>query len=1093
MRPSLTLKTLYRSPVRTILTFVLLGVVTFAFFSQTAEYAVTAREIANAAERYVGVGSAEVAPANDQPTWVFNYLDTDPRVVGRYTEQEQAYYRDEIRYQPLTQAQIDALSALPYVTSTDTRYMTAGVSSDYYRPDDGTYFSNYTTWCVFEATLSDVYYGGAGAGSFDETEEFIHYNEAKLEDCNLLTDTPYWAEYYETLNVIVSPIRFDSNITVSSTQHRSFMTYTSNYIYDTAYFEALTLGERYTFVLCFDPLLDRPIYNPLSDTPLQTNQLWLGNYPADTWCEAVWPLEGAPADYLDTAEYAPLRELIEIMDTDAHTFDIVYTEDMRAIKRFNEGDMAIAEGRALTREDSENGSEVCVISREFAAENELAVGDTITMALGTALFEQYKGLGAVAATYERYEPADKSVTLEIVGVYADVDGGNAQSKEANWSYSVSTVFVPKSLLPVDASALTDHVFSPAEFSFMVENAWDFKAFLAEATPKIEEMGLTLVFSDAGWSDIEESFQSAKQVALIKIAVLFGAVVAATSFIVYLFIGRKKKEYAVMRALGTTTKLSARTLLLPLGAVTITAVLVGSAAGWIYTAGSVARNNMLTMMEETAVSTAIPAAVVLGCVLGEILLTLLIAVAMLRRIGALSPLALLQDSGSDAARKKKARLKNTAAPDAPPPSTDVEKALRQQVLSAALEPVSKKPGDGAVRFVLRYIRRHMRRSVGKSLLAVILAALLFAAVGQFILMKQSYTDLCENTEITASFAGGVPLSVVPSLEKTGYVTDPYYVAEAEVGMTLSLQSIIITNNIERFTGETVEIAYADGYDAASLTTLGAVVFVGQTLMDIYGLEIGDTVTLIVGYSIGAVQEYITNYRANHPDNTESDEELLTRLQDKIQAAAFVQMQKFTIAGAVSTPSGEYNRTLFTPGNNDPTGVLNKSTRLEVAQFKLADFHYAAELHAYGDKVVGGNTGSRVSFVMDTSKLEGPAKTLRLLETLYPIAVAAALIIGGFLCCLVILQSSKEAAILRILGTTKRKTRAILSIEQILLSVIGLIVGAVAVAIYKGAALVGAINQLLLFAGLYFVVIVVAAIVSASLATRRNVLELLQTKE
>jgi ABC-type antimicrobial peptide transport system permease subunit len=114
-------------------------------------------------------------------------------------------------------------------------------------------------------------------------------------------------------------------------------------------------------------------------------------------------------------------------------------------------------------------------------------------------------------------------------------------------------------------------------------------------------------------------------------------------------------------------------------------------------------------------------------------------------------------------------------------------------------------------------------------------------------------------------------------------------------------------------------------------------------------------------------------------------------------------------------------------------------------------------------------------------------------MYPIAVAAALVIGGFLCCLVILQSSKEAAILRVLGTTKRKTRTMLALEQIVLGVIGLAAGSGGLIIYKGAALSGIRNQILLFIALYVAVIVVSAAVSASLATRRNVLELLQTKE
>jgi ABC-type antimicrobial peptide transport system permease subunit len=103
------------------------------------------------------------------------------------------------------------------------------------------------------------------------------------------------------------------------------------------------------------------------------------------------------------------------------------------------------------------------------------------------------------------------------------------------------------------------------------------------------------------------------------------------------------------------------------------------------------------------------------------------------------------------------------------------------------------------------------------------------------------------------------------------------------------------------------------------------------------------------------------------------------------------------------------------------------------------------------------------------------------------------IGGFLCCLVIIQSSKEAAIMRIQGTTKRKTRVILALEQMLLSVGGLVIGVCALLVYKGMALAVISGQLYVFAALYFAVLLVSAITCAGLATRRNVLELLQTKE
>ena len=43
MKTKISLKTLYRSPVKTVLTFILLAAVTFALFSQVLEYVVNAQ------------------------------------------------------------------------------------------------------------------------------------------------------------------------------------------------------------------------------------------------------------------------------------------------------------------------------------------------------------------------------------------------------------------------------------------------------------------------------------------------------------------------------------------------------------------------------------------------------------------------------------------------------------------------------------------------------------------------------------------------------------------------------------------------------------------------------------------------------------------------------------------------------------------------------------------------------------------------------------------------------------------------------------------------------------------------------------------
>jgi ABC-type antimicrobial peptide transport system permease subunit len=95
--------------------------------------------------------------------------------------------------------------------------------------------------------------------------------------------------------------------------------------------------------------------------------------------------------------------------------------------------------------------------------------------------------------------------------------------------------------------------------------------------------------------------------------------------------------------------------------------------------------------------------------------------------------------------------------------------------------------------------------------------------------------------------------------------------------------------------------------------------------------------------------------------------------------------------------------------------------------------------------------------------------------------------------VIFHSSKEAAIMRVQGTTKRRTRAILALEQTLLCAAGLLIGGGALVVYNGAGLFDILTKLAVFAAMYFAVIALAAFGCSVAATSKNMLELLQTRE
>lgn len=101
MRPLQSIKTLFRTPFKTLITFLLLAVVMFAFFSRIAEYSVTSREMKNVAEKYRGIGSIENAQNFETYTVYEAYLYADPRMSQNYIS--------SFQYQPLSKAEINSM------------------------------------------------------------------------------------------------------------------------------------------------------------------------------------------------------------------------------------------------------------------------------------------------------------------------------------------------------------------------------------------------------------------------------------------------------------------------------------------------------------------------------------------------------------------------------------------------------------------------------------------------------------------------------------------------------------------------------------------------------------------------------------------------------------------------------------------------------------------------------------------------------------------------------------------------------------------------------------------------------------------------
>ena len=125
------------------------------------------------------------------------------------------------------------------------------------------------------------------------------------------------------------------------------------------------------------------------------------------------------------------------------------------------------------------------------------------------------------------------------------------------------------------------------------------------------------------------------------------------------------------------------------------------------------------------------------------------------------------------------------------------------------------------------------------------------------------------------------------------------------------------------------------------------------------------------------------------------------------------------------------------------------------------------------------------------------SIELMRVLYPVTLALSLLVAAGIAALFVMTSAKEAAIMRVLGTTKFRSRAMLSLQNIFTSLLGLTLGLLAVLACIGQMqpelLASFAGTSILGAALYLLAAIAGATVSAVAVTRRNPLELLQVKE
>ncbi len=997
MRRSVSLKILLRTPLKTLLTFLLIAAASYALFSRAVDHAVTAREADRAEDFYHGVAALD----NTVPP-----IQSDEGVI----------YPDD---KPWPSAEKMAeFASLPGVTLVDERHMTAGLVEDYERlPVDRGHAPYHTGEFIVEGAYAGYEDdGGSRAILLDGAKALA--GDFSLEPGEPLRIGMTLAEIYDAIGL--SP----------------------------SYFEGLEKGTRCLVMGSYD------------------EETGNGLEMADWSEEPFLALEGG-TDPAETETPAYWKGVIEAANLDRYTYDVAYTADMRAIPRFNERGMALDKGRLLTAGDEG----VCVVSDLFLEKNHRAIGDKITIRLGDKLEHQDAWFGTRALVGKNVPDFVRTAELEIIGSYRFTDDFLDRDAESAWSYTSSTIFVPASLLPVEVPQ--DYEPVAGEFSVFVEDAGDIEAFQEAVGPLAAETGLGLRFSDGGFLNVKESFKTGRLAAFLTAALYGLGAALALLLAVGLYIGRNREAYAVMRMLGVPGRKAGNAVALPLCALSALAVLVGGTAGLAHASGAAAEA-VAGMADgvpgDYVPDTALPVGSVVLCLVFALSVVALATLLFLRRMRNVPPLELLRENTWLAGRKKKAG-EELAEISPVPAKIDVARL-------PAVHELPARRNYRAPRQVGAYVLRHMRRGMGRAAASLALAVVLAAGIGAFVLARAAYQDAFQKIEVKGR-ATDFSSSAVAALSKSELTEDVYCYSRlsVRVGGTGLENSMTLTNDMGRYLGDGCAVTYAKGYDGSVFEGTGAVCLLGRPLAEKLGVSPGGEITLLTG----DLYAFLTD---------------LYEDEAGLQAAAERAGKAYKVVGIVEAKDAEIGNGIFASVNDAAETLYGQPFPVGYCEFSLTDNMRIGELDALLEeqRAQGMEFAPTASFFVDRSGLENVRRVRDVLEALFPAAMAAAALIGLLGSGLSILQSGKEAAIWRILGSTKRRAWCAQVLEQTFLCIAGIAFAAGAFALrgMAGQSAQDAAGTLAACWLLYLLSCVCGAAAASARVAGGRILELLQAR-
>ena len=1055
MRTNVPLISSLRKPFSSLLLLILLGLISFGFITKAIGYILVQRETGVLGSYYRSIGILENT--------------TNPQSGD-------------------ISAGIDLLETSSYFAYGDQREIVSGVLQHFYNSDVSYPQANYPELMT---ALPEEWWPNTHNADIWFIGELIT-KEGVKDDKRKLPENKITIGYYLEFNIDTILAAYPEDANQGSSIGVLFM-FEGNEA-SVPLIEKMETGQRY-FVRSWNI--------PYTYLDLAWENTHQANYQLLALDERqLWyiPLaKDASIDFNDPW-MASIKNKIDILNENLHTLGIIATADMSAMPQTQESsrDLYLTEGRWLNHQDDLDGNKAIVVSSEFAEMRDLKLGDEIQLTF-RSLKDAWLGYirdGVDTLDWNSYPTYQD--TFKIVGIYDTT------------SFRAYLAYIPTSSLRPGFASLTSPEFRAiTDYSFVLDTPRNQTRFIQEYKVPLQELGINLTFlpnnGPAYWAAVDPIRRSSSADILV-----FGLLmVVALIMAVFIYLIQRRRDYAILRALGVPAKPASRQLILPLLLLGGLGIILGGLPSWNY-ALSQAKASISTIPTPAGVT---PSANLSPFFLAGLCVAIFLLLALFSWLGMFivakkSVLEILQGQTYQAKAVQKQTLFSSLAGTAKhdgsrlqePPTSRVNLATQSKYHPSSLS---------------QYVLHHLLRSRLKSLLTLAIA-LGFTLASGWILqtMERSRIQvdrLYDTTVVQADIlladttrlsteetptkgSGFIYQKTIESVMNSGFVKSSALEADItwpEIGnfdtpeIIVGFFPVYAYDSPDAFYSGLADpgsLSFATGWDMerfAQARTLeeirqdGVPAIFPASLLEQWQLKVGERVQITDPF---------------------------TNIYPCVIVGQYSGGRSFGVQGG-KIPWIYSARDSILISLSDMKSIEGSHIKYTVAHFSLDSTknRELAQFRLDMEKVIqasGAGTGDLRFMIWDeelkvvVSQLD---KNISLLQVLYPVVIGVSVLIGAGLCLLLLLQATREAAIMRVLGTTRNAVRLALITEPLILSIIGVIIGlGISRLLWTASGLVPTV-PLLSSAGLYLAGVLVGLVIGAISVTNKKPIELLQVKE